>query len=279
MRLGNRLRILEAYRHADAETRPGPIDLLRNGLLKLPSERLAPRYISRIDEDGGYLRVWLAGVEAPLYWPADLPRFDLNRVVTECCYPADWHYYETAETTVRPNDTVLDCGAAEGLFALRVAGRAGRVFAFEPQPVFVEAMRRTFAALPHVQVEPSALGRSASTMRLAGQSLTGRLDDGGTGTAVPVVRLDDWARDAGIARIDYLKADVEGFEIDLLEGARGLIARDAPRIAITVYHRANDWRAIRDLLASLTPRYRFRIKGLYGFDGPPARPVMLHAWT
>ena len=50
--------------------------------------------------------------------------------------------------------------------------------------------------------------------------------------------------------IDYLKADVEGFEIDLLEGARGLIARDAPRIAITVYHRANDWRAIRDLRRS-----------------------------
>jgi FkbM family methyltransferase len=152
------------------------------------------------------------------------------------------------------------------------------VVAFEPQPVFVEAMRRTFAALPHVQVEPCALGRSASTMRIAGHSLTGRVDEGGSGTAVPVVRLDDWARDAGI-RVDYLKADLEGFELDVLEGARDLIARDAPRIAITVYHPGNDWRSIRDLLVRLVPRYRIRIKGLYGFDGPPARPVMLHAWT
>ena len=278
MRLGNRLRILEAYRHADAETRPGLVELLRHGLLKPPSERLAPRYIERVEPDGDWLRVWLAGVDAPLVWPAGLPRFDLNRVVTECCYPADWHFYEVPETTVRPGDTVLDCGAAEGLFALRVARRAARVVAFEPQPIFVEAMRRTFEALPHVQVEACALGRTRSTLRVSGASLTGKVGEGGTGAEVPVVRLDDWASAAG-GRVDYLKADLEGFELDVLEGARALIARDAPRIAITVYHPGNDWRAIRDLLAALVPRYRFRIKGLCAYDGPPARPVMLHAWT
>lgn len=278
MRIGNRLKILEAYARAAPDVRPGLTDLLANGLLKPPSERLAPRYITKIEEGPEHLRVWIAGAERPLLWPARLPRFDLNRVVTECCYPADWHYYEVPETAVRQGDTVLDCGAAEGLFALRAAARAGRVFAFEPQPTFVASMRATFAGLPHVTVVPAALGRERGVVHVSENSLSGRVDEAGAGEAVPILPLDAWCRDAAV-RVDYLKADLEGYELDMLAGAREVIARDAPRIAITVYHPTNDWRAIRSLLAELVPAYRFRIKGLYGYDAPPARPVMLHAWT
>ena len=55
-------------------------------------------------------------------------------------------------------------------------------------------------------------------------------------------------------RVAYLKMDVEGAESEALAGAPGLIARDQPALAISLYHRSEDlWRLpgrVRELLPS-----------------------------
>ena len=50
------------------------------------------------------------------------------------------------------------------------------------------------------------------------------------GDGIPMVRLDDYAAEAGLARVDFVKMDVEGFEPAVLAGAVGLIGRFGPPI-------------------------------------------------
>jgi FkbM family methyltransferase len=230
------------------------------------------RYVRRVERDGEMLVVHFHGMERPLYWPAEYPLDGALLVAGEQFNPRDWHYYEVPETAVRADDVVVDCGAAEGLFSLRVAPRCRHVYAVEPLPRFVESMRLTLAAQPNVEIVPCLLGARAGTARIAGEGLTAAV--GEIGPEVPVRTADELflARDH---RPSYLKADVEGAELDLLAGARELIHAEAPRIAITTYHDPSHADAITRLLRGVRPDYRVRVKGFTSSGAP----IMLHAWT
>lgn len=271
-----RLDLVRGYVSASRDFSISTGDVL-SGLLKPPCGVIGSRYVEDVTADGEHLVVRLRGARLPLYWPRSLPLFDLHKVVTEAFYERDWHYYEAPETTVGAGDSVLDCGAAEGVFSLRVADRAAAVTAFEPLPLFARSLRRTFAASPTVAVREEALGAAPGRGRLSGDSLYGRLDaGGGEGVEVAISSIDRWA-EAGGGRVDFIKADVESDELDVLRGAVHAIAEYRPRLAITVYHPGNAWRDMLALLRSVAPGYRHRVKGL-SFNGSRSRPVMLHAW-
>jgi FkbM family methyltransferase len=275
MNVMDRLTLLNAYLSPSRDF-PFPAPKVLSGIVKPPCTTIGPRYVEELTECPDYVMVRVKGVRHPLAWPTELPLFDLYKVVTEAFYERDWHFYEVPETTVRPGDSVLDCGAAEGIFSLRVVDRAASVTAFEPLPLFVQSMRRTFADSPHVTVRPEALGSKPGSGRLSGGSLYGRLSDDGDGIEVPVNTIDAWADESG-ARVDFIKGDLESHELEVLRGGVRTIERCRPRIAITVYHPGNAWRELLDLVRSVAPGYRHRLKGL-SFNGGHSRPVMLHLW-
>jgi FkbM family methyltransferase len=135
---------------------------------------------------------------------------------------------------VKPGDTVVDVGANVGwnaIRAARLAGPRGRVVAVEPTPDTLEVLRRNVAAsgLGNVVVEPVAAGRAAgerdffvrggvsAVNSLYPESRYARVTDV---LRVPVVRLDELVE--GPAAV--VKIDVEGAELDVLEGAPRLLA-------------------------------------------------------
>jgi len=85
---------------------------------------------------------------------------------------------------------------------------------------------------------------------------------------VPLRRLDALL---GGRCVDYVKADVEGAELTLVEGALETIRLHRPTLALTVYHAENDWRSIRDVVLDVEPGYRWRTRGLT----PEGKPVLL----
>lgn len=278
-RLKSRFELVEAYLSQERNFPVSTKDLLLNGIVKLPCTRLGPRFIRMIDEaeDNEFLRIKLNQVSTPLYWPRSLPLFDLYKVVTECFYEPDWHFYEIPETQVEVGDTVLDCGAAEGIFSLRVCERAGTVVLFEPLPLFEASLRKTFATRNNVIVESCALGEVEELAYLKGNSLYGSVTTQAGGIPVQVKTIDKWAADNG-RTVHYIKGDLEGFELKVLRGAAEIIRRDKPKIALTVYHVGNDWQEILTYLRKLVPDYAYKIKGI-SYNGRQPRPTMLHCWT
>lgn len=133
----------------------------------------------------------------------------------------------------------VDGGANAGLVCVPVAHRlrerGGRVYAFEPQRTLFHALGGTVALnqLDNLHLLNMGLAAANGTMKVPdvdygqdadfGQvSLVDAQASGGTPT--PVVRLDS----LGLPRLDFLKLDIEGMEIDALRGARQLIEAHLP---------------------------------------------------
>jgi FkbM family methyltransferase len=134
-----------------------------------------------------------------------------------------------------PGDVVVDVGALVGLYTLALArrvGPTGRVIAFEPDPesfALLTAQVRLNGVEDRVELVQAAVGECGGRVPFQG----GRLADSrvlsesaaGAGT-VACVALDDVL---GSRRVDVLKVDVEGYEVHVLKGARGLLSDPARR--------------------------------------------------
>jgi FkbM family methyltransferase len=234
----------------------------------------ARRYIARIGEDAAYRVVHLRGLERPLYFPKSVDPCILDQLVVELFHPVDWHYYQIEPTRLRADDVVLDCGAAEGLFALQAEAVCRRVYAAEPIPLWLEAMGRTFAGSNRVEILPYALSDANEPLRMQVGVLDSHLagDDGGI--TVQARTIDSLFADQG-RELTYLKGDIEGAEPAVLRGAERTIRQCRPRIAFTTYHQADHAGWISRYLRGLHPSYRILVKGIEHRAGAP---VMLHAW-
>jgi FkbM family methyltransferase len=114
-----------------------------------------------------------------------------------------------------------------------------RIHAFEPSATHRAQFSKAVLTSGRVQLVPSALGKSVGKATLhKDKSTTGlasmtKRDLGHFGIemniqeGIEVTTLDLYASQHGISRVDFLKIDVEGHELDVLTGAQGLLARGA----------------------------------------------------
>jgi FkbM family methyltransferase len=276
-RISNRLNLIKGFFSPDRDFPFAMIDMLK-GVVKQPCTRIGPAFVKKIDEEEDHLIVKLRSEATALYWPRSLLISDLYKVITECFSENDWHFYDVPETRVLPGEVVIDCGASEGAFTLRVLRRAAHIVAFEPLPLFVSSMRKTFSQSPNVTIVPAALGSAEGTAILEGPPLRGAVErNGGEGVPIKVTTIDEYVKSTGI-EVDFIKADVEGFELEVLRGAENTIKKFRPKMAFTVYHPGNNWRQIREFIRGLVPQYSYRLKGI-SYNKGVARPVMIHLWV
>lgn len=132
-------------------------------------------------------------------------------------------------------ETLFDVGANVGQSARAMAAAfpRARIHSFEPASDTFRLLERNVAALPRVTCHRLALGErggTASLLRtdnLAMRRLTREDSDtgGGDRETVPVATLDEFCAGHGVERIDFLKVDAEGFDLQVLRGGRGLLGR------------------------------------------------------
>lgn len=136
--------------------------------------------------------------------------------------------------------TAIDIGANQGIFAFALAGIADRVIAFEPNPDYARFARWMLRG--RAEVHELALsdrpGRAPFHVPLSDQGMFLHLAGNLKRThaqfsafktyEVEVRRLDDF----GFTDVRFIKADVEGSEREVLDGARATIARGRPAILL-----------------------------------------------
>lgn len=134
---------------------------------------------------------------------------------------------------IRPGDTVLDIGANIGYFTLlaaRLAGAAGRVIAFEPDPANFRILKMNVEknGYANVTLVDKAVSDRTGNARLY-LSATNRGDhrltdpkDGRKSVAVGTVALDSFLKKLD-RKVQFIKMDIQGAEAAALAGMKGLI--------------------------------------------------------
>jgi FkbM family methyltransferase len=137
---------------------------------------------------------------------------------------------------VPPGAFVLDVGANIGAHTIplaQLAGPGGMVLAFEPQPILCQILCANLAvnSITNTRTHALALGNHQGTCQIPILDYAASNNFGGismdmvdTGETVPMITLDDLQLD----RVDFMKLDVEGFESQVLEGAKATIDRSRP---------------------------------------------------
>ena len=177
------------------------------------------------------------------------------------------HVQHTLRELLRPGDVFYDLGANNGylsLLAASCAGESGRVYSFEPLPQNVERIDQLMAlnGVTNQQTIRQAVSGQAGEMQLylgsEVESYTSSLirNRRTSEITVEVTTLNDFA--ASHRPPDLIKMDVEGAEVQVLEGAGTLLSEHPPRHWLIEVHSPQLDREVQRILG----QYGYRIEGL-----------------
>jgi FkbM family methyltransferase len=199
------------------------------------------------------------------------------------------HYLARRAALLRAHgiDLIIDVGAHDGEYALqtRRLGFDGRIVSFEPLPDVALRLAERSSRDPDWEVRPVALGVETGATRInvagnsASSSLLPMLPDHeryapGTGIVgslgVEVQRLDDIADEVlADSRRPFLKIDTQGYERQVLEGARVTLGRIAGiQVELSIISLYEGAPSLMEMLESVTAD-GFELMGLEpGFSDP-----------
>ncbi|WP_432738811.1 FkbM family methyltransferase [Maridesulfovibrio sp. FT414] len=170
--------------------------------------------------------------------------------------------YEAGEVKFGSGDVIIDAGANVGIFSASASRTGARVYAFEPIPEAYAYLEQ--AARLNAGIEPvcKALGSEKGILRfayspnkeLAASSCVLDLNSDDY-IEVQATSLDEWAEENGIRKIDFLKADIEGAERFMLQGARRVLKKMAPKLSICIYHLPDDKEVLTKLVLEANSDY------------------------
>ena len=168
------------------------------------------------------------------------------------------------DVTVKGSDVVIDAGAWIGDFSAYAAFKGATAHAFEPVEETFQLLCET-AALHAGRIIPVRTGLGSETGEIeitidetnSGANSTVNFT-GGKRESVPITTLDRYVADNRLPCVDFIKADIEGAERDMLYGAAGVLREFAPRLAICTYHLPDDPTVLDALILEANLAYTVR---------------------
>jgi FkbM family methyltransferase len=143
---------------------------------------------------------------------------------------------------LRPSDTVWDVGANVGVYAAQFADRgAANVICFEPAPAAVTALRSRFSQGSRVRIVPIALSNQRGSAAFAADGASPNNQIGPSDGSVPTIEIQVRSGDEALTEFDLphpnvIKIDVEGYELEVVEGLSNVLSSDQVRSVFIEVH-------------------------------------------
>jgi len=177
------------------------------------------------------------------------------------------HIYGSGQHFVQAGDIVLDCGASDGDFSHEALNAGAKlVVAIEISPASVECLRRNLAreiAQGRAIVYPKGVWNKDDTLPLnvaddnfAANSVVMHAPGAHATFLAPLTTIDKIVGELALPRVDFIKMDIEGAEVNALQGARETLLRFRPRLAIATEHKFDDEVAIPNAVRAIRSDYQ-----------------------
>lgn len=135
-----------------------------------------------------------------------------------------------------------------------------KIYCIEPNELHLNIAKRGFANIKNIEFINCGLGAKKESLKEANTNAHHGSHDY---QALNINTIDNLIS----KKIDFLKLDIEGAEQDALKGAKNTIKKYKPILAICVYHKAQDWYKIPQIILSINPNYdvflRHYMEGIY----------------
>jgi FkbM family methyltransferase len=185
--------------------------------------------------------------------------------------------YENDAVALNEDDIVVDAGANIGLFSALACSLGCEVYAFEPFEKNLKFLRQLKQLNPdfNLHICPYALSNVNGYTKLyniegdlGGNTIQTDIRDINiardtrqmNATLVDSIVLDKYVDMFKIPYVSFIKADIEGSEVALLQGATDILQNWQPKLSLCSYHRVEDSETLRSLILATNPNYTI-IKG------------------
>ncbi|OJJ23548.1 hypothetical protein BKI52_04065 [marine bacterium AO1-C] len=155
------------------------------------------------------------------------------------------HSTEIIFNLCNEGDSVIDVGANIGYVSLNIAqkvGANGKIISFEPDPLNFQRLSKNLSLnnFQNIVLENKGLAQKSGELNLmvfeeSNRGMNRIVPQGSTNAKsvkVNVVRLDDYLNENPLEKLNLIKIDVEGYEMNVLQGAQQTIQKFKPQLFI-----------------------------------------------
>lgn len=175
------------------------------------------------------------------------------------------YFFERNGIRIAPErgDHVIDGGACLGdtmVVFSKAVGTSGHVYSFDPVQVHIDTcnLNASRPGYENTTIFPYGVsGENIDAPMVQSVEYQPGYHPMSTDSPIPMRRIDDLVMGGGIKKIDFIKLDVEGSELAALRGAVSSLHRFRPKLAISIYHRPNDFFELCDFVHDLGLGYSF----------------------
>jgi len=160
-------------------------------------------------------------------------------------------------------DYVIDCGAYTGntvrYFANKV-GAYGKVFAFEAMPETFNILKDNINDKNVLLYNNAIYSKPCKIPFTKEANSASHMTNSHDSIIIDAVSIDNFVENNCIKKINFIKMDIEGNELDGIKGAEKTIKRFLPKLAICIYHKLDDFINIPKKIININGNYRFYIR-------------------
>lgn len=170
----------------------------------------------------------------------------------------DRQYFEDFLMLGKYGETFVDVGAFDGYTSEEFIKRCpeyNTVYLFEPEENNLKMAQERLCGKRDVIFINKGLSDKRKTLTFDVNGSSSKISDTGS-VAIEVDRLDDIVNES----VSFIKMDIEGAESEAIEGARETIGKYHPKLALSVYHKADDLWKIPEQIFSIRDDYQIFLR-------------------
>lgn len=151
---------------------------------------------------------------------------------------------------LKEDSVVLDVGANIGVFSVYCANvcKNGKVYSFEPVSFVFEILSKNTKNYKNCFCFKLGVGSkneekiikirswNPGYSTIDTENIERKAESFDIEEKIKIVKLDDWIKESDISKIDFIKIDVEGYELEVLKGAIETIKKFKPVLGISIHH-------------------------------------------